>query len=175
MQIPGAVRLVPAGAHEAPLLLNLLQLYIHDLSEIFQVELGADARYAYPKLPLYWSEPAGRHAFLIRSGERLAGFALVTRGSPATQDPTDLDIAEFFVLRAFRRSGVGQLAAHALWNRLPGRWVVRVAQANRAGASFWSGTIDRYTRGEFAESTLPGEGKVWRVFTFRSTGLDDSA
>jgi hypothetical protein len=86
---------------------NLLELYLHDLSEIFPIEVGADGHFGYENLPLYWSYPDTHFAFLIRSGACFAGFALATRGSPATDDPQDLDVAEFFVLRRYRRAGVG--------------------------------------------------------------------
>jgi predicted acetyltransferase len=153
----------------APLLRNLLELYIHDLSEIFPVELGLDGRFGYERLPLYWAEPAARHVFLIKCGTRVAGFVLAMRGSPATEDPNDLDVAEFFVLRSYRRSGVGRQAAFALWDTVPGQWVVRVSDANRAGLRFWSEAIRSYTSGVFNESARPGTPVDWRVFTFAST------
>jgi predicted acetyltransferase len=93
-----------------------------------------------------------RHAFLIKCGTRVAGFALAMRGSPATDDPTDLDVAEFFVLRSYRRSGVGRQAAFALWDTVPGQWVVRVSEANRAGLPFWSEAIRSYTSGVFTRA-----------------------
>ena len=153
----------------APLLSNLLELYLHDLSEIFPVEVGPDGRFGYG-LSLYWSQPERRFAFLIRVGTRAAGFALVTRGSPATDDPEDLDVAEFFVLRGYRRSGVGRRAAFLLWDRLPGSWVVRVSEANRAGLSFWQSTVREYTKGGFVEDQRPGTPNAWRVLRFRSAG-----
>ena len=148
------------------MLSGLLGLYLHDLSEIFPIEVGADGRFRYDKLPLYWSEPEKRFAFLIRSGGRPAGFALATRGSPASDDPEHLDVAEFFVLRGHRRSGVGRRAAFLLWNRLPGEWVVRVSEANRAGLPFWHSTVQEYTRNAFSESQRPGNPHGWRVFSF---------
>jgi hypothetical protein len=36
---------------DAPLLSNLLELYAHDLSGIFPIELGTDGRFEYEKLP----------------------------------------------------------------------------------------------------------------------------
>jgi len=150
------------------MLSNLLELYVHDLSEIFPVALGPEGRFGYEKLPLYWAEPAVRHAFLIRQGRHVAGFAFATRGSPATDDPEDLDVAEFFVLRGYRRSGVGRQAAMALWDSMPGHWVVRVAEANRAGLPFWSEVIRSYTSGDFVESARPGDSQAWRVFRFAS-------
>lgn len=169
MPVSEAVSLERATPDMAPLLRNLLELYVHDLSEIFPVELGPDGRFGYARLPLYWTEPAVRHAFLIKCGSRVAGFALATRGSPASDDPTDLDVAEFFVLRAYRRAGVGRQAAFALWDSLPGQWVVRVSEANRAGLPFWRDAIRSYTSGVFGESARPGSPAGWRIFTFAST------
>ena len=164
-----AITLELATRADAALLSNLLELYIHDLSEIFPIEVGADGRFGYEKLPSYWSEPERRFAFLIRSDARIAGFALVTRGSPVTDDPEDLDVAEFFVLRRRRRSGVGRLAACLLWDRLPGQWIVRVSEGNRPGLPFWGSVIREYTSGAFSESHRPGSPHGWRVYSFRSS------
>lgn len=98
----------------------------------------------------------------------MAGFALATRGSPATDDADDLDVAEFFVLPTYRRGGVGRHAAIALWDLLPGQWVVRVAVANKAGLAFWADVIAGYSAGAFVERLRPGHSHDWRVFTFRS-------
>ncbi len=151
------------------MLSNLLELYVHDLSETFSVQLGPGGRFGYEKLPLYWAEPAVRHAFLIKCGHDVAGFAFATRGSPASDDPEDLDVAEFFVLRGYRRLGVGRQAAMALWDSVPGRWVVRVSEANRAGFPFWSEVIRSYTSGDFVERARSVDSQRWRVFRFAST------
>jgi hypothetical protein len=49
-----AVRLQRATPDMAPVLGNLLELYVHDLSEVFPIELGPEGRFGYDKLPLYW-------------------------------------------------------------------------------------------------------------------------
>ena len=167
------VQLRFATERDATLLANLLELYVYDLSEIFPVVLGPDGRYGYPRLAHYWSEPGRRFPFVIEIGGRTAGFALATRGSPVTDDPNDLDVAEFFVLRRDRRGGVGQRAAHLLWDRLPGRWTVRVSEGNRGGLAFWPRVIGAYARGAETTSTRPGQPHAWRVFTFVS-GRDRS-
>ena len=165
---PDVVTLEVATPDRAPLLSNLLELYVHDMSEIFPLELGADGLFGYDRLPLYWSDPEKRFAFLIRCGARVAGFVLVTRGSPVTEDPDDLDVAEFFVLRGFRRHGVGRRAALLLWDRIPGRWIVRVSEGNRAGLPFWHAIVDEYTRGKFSETRHPSGTHGTRVFSFTS-------
>lgn len=162
------VALDVATPRDAALLANLLELYAHDLSATFALELGADGRFGYARLPLYWSEPDRRFPFLIRCGTRIAGFALVTRGSPASDDPQDFDVAEFFILRRYRRSGVGRRAALLLWNRFAGRWTVRVSEGNHSGRLFWASVITEYTNGALVETTRPGSPHPWRVFSFTS-------
>src|SRR5689334_18273720 len=142
MNHSGGVGLVVATAADSVPLSNLLELYVHDLSEVFpHVELGPDCRFGYPRLPLYWSEPDRRFAFFIHADGRVAGFALVTRGSPASPDADVLDVAEFFVIRQYRRAGVGRDAVVQLWNRFPGRWTVRVLETNRNALAFWSRVV----------------------------------
>ena len=169
MTEPPAVSLDAATPADAPLLANLLELYIHDLSEAFpEVELGPDGRFGYAKLPLYWSEPERRFPFLIRADGRVAGFALAMRGSPVVDDPGVLDIAEFFVLRRYRRSGVGRQAALLLWNTLPGKWTVRVVERNPAGLAFWRETAAAAAAGTVTETVRPTDTQTWRVFAFES-------
>jgi predicted acetyltransferase len=157
-----------AKPEEAPLLGHLLELYLHDLSDIFPIDLGRDGRFGYDRLPLYFEEPGRRFPFVIRANGHPAGFALVTRGSPVTQDPTDLDVAEFFVARGYRRSSVGRSAAFQLWDRMPGRWIVRVSEGNRRGLPFWRTIVSEYTKGVFSVATLPGTPHSWCVLTLRS-------
>lgn len=161
-----AVTLEPALSSDAALLANLLELYCHDLSEVFPVELGPDGRFGYEKLPLYWSEPDERFPFLIGAGGKPVGFVLVTRGSPATDDPDVLDIAEFFVLRRYRRSGCGRQAAALLWNQMAGRWIVRVSEGNQHGLLFWESSVNAYTRGQFTKGVRAGSPHDWHDFSF---------
>jgi len=163
------VSLDAAAAADAGLLSNLLELYIHDLSEVFSgIQLGANGRFGYRDLALYWSEPERRFPFIIKCGSRVAGFVLVTRGSPASEDPNVFDIAEFFVIRRYRRSGVGRRAANLLWNRFSGMWIVRVSEGNRGAIPFWARVIAEYSNGAATEFTRPGDPHPWRVFSFAS-------
>ena len=166
------VSLEAATAADHTLLSNLLELYIHDLSRAFpDVELGADGRFGYRRLPLYWSEPDRRFAFLIKCDGRVAGFVFVTRGSPdspETEDDNVLDVAEFFVLRRHRRSGVGRRAAFLTWKQFPGTWTVRVSEGNPDALEFWSGVVGEFTGGAVSESQRAGTPNPWRVFSFES-------
>lgn len=157
---------------DAALLGDLLELYVRELSAVFTaIEPGPDGTYGYARLPLYWSEPDRRFAFVIRADGQVAGFALATRGSPATEDPDVLDVAEFFVLGEHRRSGVGRQAALLLWHRLPGTWTVRVAEENRGGLAFWDDVIAETMRDRVRVSTSADGRRQWRIYTFDSAAL----
>jgi predicted acetyltransferase len=172
MSAAPVVTIVQASTSDAATVANLLQLYIHDLSDVFPaVELGSDGRFQYDRLPLYWTETDRRFVFLIHSDGNLAGFAFVTRGSPVSDDPDVFDLAEFFVIRRFRRVGVGGKAARLLWATFRGNWTVRVVERNTAALQFWEGVI-RGTFPDANESILPRDPNVWRVYTFDSTELD---
>jgi predicted acetyltransferase len=162
------VTLEAAAPDEMPLLANLLELYQHDLSECFGVDVGIDGRFGYARLPLYWSEPERHFPFLIRSGPRLAGFALATLGSPVSDDPNVHDVAEFFVLRRYRRAGVGRQAAHLLWNRYRGPWLVRVFERNTAALDFWKDVIAAYAGSPVEPRRVEHNRKQWQVFEFPS-------
>lgn len=162
----GKVTLDAATSSDAEVLANLLLLYI-----LPNVDVGADDRFSYPRLPLYWTESERRFAFLLRCDGRLAGFVLVKRGSPAADDPEVLDIIEFFVLRRHRRSGVGRQAAFLLWNRFPGKWTVRVSLGNPVALAFWQSVIAEFTDGTATESEIPGQPNAWRVFSFESAAV----
>lgn len=156
-----SVEVIAAAPEQEPILANLLELYAHDFSEFLDLDLGPDGRFGYKQLPLYWIE-ANRYPFLVRVDGKLTGFVLVKR------DGAVWDMAEFFVVRAYRRRGVGTGIAHQVWRRFPGPWQVRVLEANRAGRQFWERSISAFT-GEPVDS-VPAErnGKLWRIFAFES-------
>jgi predicted acetyltransferase len=165
----GEVLLQTAQPNDAQLLSNLIQLYAYDLSEVYALSPGPDGRFFYDKLPLYWSEPHKRFPLLIRHGGELAGFVLVTLGSPACIDPRVYDVAEFFVLRRHRRFGVGRDAAFLVWDQFPGQWTVRVSEGNIGGLSFWSKTINEYTKNTATTSSRPNKPHDFKVYFFESS------
>ena len=166
------IEVSPAAQDQQPILSNLLELYAHDFSEIVDLEIGEDGRFGYPSLPLYWSEPS-RHPFLIRNEGQLAGFALVKQGSELTGSQTAWDMAEFFVLRGYRRRGIGAHAAHQVWKRFPGPWEVRVMHANTSALHFWANAVDAFTGRSVAPDSIDHNGKRWSLFSFESRAIQD--
>ena len=162
-----AVDVSPATHAEAAVIANLFQLYAHDFSEFTDVPIGADGRFSYPPLPLYWQQ-AHRFPFLIRANGELAGFALVQRQSQLTGADDVWDMAEFFVLRAWRRRNVGAEAANALWRRCTGPWEVRVGVRNLPAQGFWRRAVHACTGNLVDYTPADVNGKRWLVLSFCS-------
>jgi predicted acetyltransferase len=161
------VELQLAQFEHASILLNLLELYSHDFSEFCRVDIGEDGRFGYESLPLYWSE-LDRHSFLIRVDGKLAGLALVKRGSELSGNGAVWDMAEFFVLRRYRRHGIGTHAAHAVWKRFPGPWEVRVMESNSSALLFWERAISDFTREPAPSVYVDKDGRHGLLFSFES-------
>ena len=163
------VEVVAATADQETVLANLLELYAHDFSEISDLRLDANGRFGYTPLPLYWQE-TNRYPFLVKVDNNLAGFVLVKKGSAVSGDENVLDIAEFFILRGYRRHGIGLRVAHEVWRKFPGRWEVRVTERNQAAQAFWSRAVAAFMGIPVEATVIEITGKSWPVFSF-NTGL----
>lgn len=134
------VELEPCTRSHRATLDALFQLYTHDFSEQWagteRGELQDDGRFEpYPWLDSYWTEPA-REAFLIRADGALAGFVLLNDYAHSGL-PINHAIAEFFVVRKYRRAGVGHAAANTAIRGRPGQWELAVARKNWDALAFW--------------------------------------
>jgi predicted acetyltransferase len=162
------VELILAGAEHRSVLGNLLELYIHDFSELVPMDVGDDGRYGYKSLPLYWSENS-RLPFLARLDGKLVGFALVTQSSEPSGDGEVWDMAEFFVLRRYRHNGIGTELASKVWLRCPGRWQIRVREKNVSAHKFWMSSITKFTGLPIHCGKFESDGVSWHRFSFDSS------
>lgn len=161
------VTLVPIERWQAQVLVNLLELYVHDFSEHVPVELKPNGRFDLPLDERWWTSAEHFPVFLQHAGA-LAGFALVRRGSRVTSALDVMDVAEFFVVRGARRRGVGRAAAHALFARFPGPWEIRVRRTAVAARSFWL-QVARSWLGHAAElAPFTAQGVEWDVLSLDS-------
>lgn len=160
------ITLSPVTPNDHATLGAMVERYVAELGPRFGLAPAPDGRFAYPLLPLYLSETSTHRAFVVRVEKQPIGFALVTRGSPATHDPMDLDVAEFFIAPAHRRTGAGRAAAFLLWDRIPGRWVVRVSSVNSEAIPFWEGAVRAYSDGDFTEARHSGRTHPFHVLIF---------
>lgn len=156
--------LMPA---ERPLLERLLQLYLYDFSEFDHDQVDADGRYTYfdAELPDFLSKPEYRF-LLVRVDGQPAGFALIRREAGTGGGSAHHYLYEFFIMRAFRRRGLGREVAFALFDRYPGRWEVGEIAANAPAVAFWRRVIGDYTGGHYRERQTDTPGSI-QSFTTR--------
>ena len=165
------VTLTPVPESQKKIITNLIQLYKYDFSEFAEIgsrygEVGPDGRFTYEGLDSYWRED-GWVPLTVEADGRLAGFVLVNRWS-ALNRLLDHSVAEFFVLRKYRRIGVGSRAARVLFERWPGRWEVTVARYNKPALSFWRKAIRASIEGTVEEYAGDFERQVGTVLCFDS-------
>jgi predicted acetyltransferase len=60
-------------------------------------------------------------------------------------------VAEFFVMKKYRKLGVGQHVSTELFNKFSGIWKVSQMETNLPAQSFWRKTIERYTNNNYQE------------------------
>jgi predicted acetyltransferase len=161
------IEVISASPAQKPILANLLELYAYDFSEFIDLKLGADGRFGYKDLPLYW-EDENRYPFIVMMDARLAGFVFVRRGSEVSADENVWDMAEFFILRGYRRRGIGMKIAHEIWKSFPGQWEVRVMDQNQKAGDFWQKAIHTFIGKRIDPIVLSKNGRRWNVFSFKS-------
>ncbi len=150
------VDLHPATEADKPVLRHLMEPYRHDFSEWDGSDVDEQGLFGYDYLDRYWTEP-DRHPFLIRADGKLAGFVLLGRRSHLVPQGQAMVVAEFFVMRKYRRRGVGRQAATAAFDRFAGAWEVAQMAENVGAQAFWREVIGAYTGGRYVETVLNDE------------------
>ena len=107
------VDVLPAVIAQKSVIRQMMELYFHDLSEFEDIGVDEYGHFIYKYLDLYWTED-NRHPFLVRAGGKLAGFVLVNQHT--LLPGSEYAIAEFFILRKYRRQKIGQTVACRMFN-----------------------------------------------------------
>lgn len=166
-----SVQIAPVAFEDKTVLRRLFELYCYDFSEFTGDDLNAHGEYGcVDRLDYYWIEQ-GRYPLWVKVDDKLAGFVLVRAATASAPDAlgetTGHTIAEFFVMRKYRRRGVGQRTAWQVFDRFPGRWSVDQMAVNQPAIDFWRKVIDAYTGGDYRELRHAGDGPV-QVFTAKA-------
>ncbi len=144
---------------------RLFQLYQYDFSEMMGGDVEDDGVFHYISFGDVWEDNRA-HVFIVRVDGRLAGVAIVIERSHFSGDTDVTFMDEFFVMRKYRRTGVGSAFATRLFDRFPGRWEVAEVAPNTDGAAFWRAVIGTYTSGKFDERIEDSDKWIGPVQTF---------
>lgn len=77
-----------------------------------------------------------------------------------------MDVAEFFILRGFRREGIGRAAFRQITRMFPGPWVVKVLDEYEDALEFWERVIQEVVEGEIKKEWKHDGERAWIVFRF---------
>ncbi len=134
---PATTPLTPAfevnrvGEESRPVIWNLLQLHLHSMGPYHQMDVGPEGQYPYPEFERYW-QGAAHQPYLIRVGDRPAGFVLLHRLAVR-----DTELHELCLLPHFQAQGLGRGVMVQLFGWFPGRWSVEYHHQNLSAGHFW--------------------------------------
>ncbi len=160
------VEVLPALISDKPIVQQMMELYHYDFSEFDNTDLDGHGRFGYLYLDYYWVE-ADRHPFLVRVQDQLAGFVLVNQYTylPGSQ----YSIAEFFILRRYRKRGIGKQVAFHIFDLFYGCWEIHQAHTNMLAQQFWRHVISAYTHGNYTETVMEDQDWTGIIQCFDNT------
>jgi len=160
-----SIAVVPMLADDIGTLRNLLQLYQYDFSEIEPVAIDRDGRFHQ------LDQLEFDHGYFITADTAIAGFALVNRQPSRLDDGENVWwMTEFFVMRRYRRFGVGAHAARHVLERHPGLWEITETPNNVAAVAFWRNVLAPYGFEEVTFDDPTCGRRALQRLTIRATG-----
>ena len=159
------IELADVEESEKSVLRQLVELYEYDFSEFDHKDLNEHGLYGYTYLDYYWTEDS-RHPFFIKVDSRLAGFVLLSDYCYARGVGEAASVTEFFVMRKYRRQGVGRRIAQLVFDRFPGKWEVIQMGENQPAIQFWEAVVREYTRGDFEKVAVETEWWAGQALLF---------
>lgn len=166
------IELKRVESNDKEILRNLLEKYDYEFSQWDKRDVNCLGLFGYSYLDHYWTEKR-RWAYFIMVEGKLAGFAMVNYLPEVYDRDTDFNMAEFFVLYKYRRSGVGKRAFFKVLDLHKGRWQLKMHPSNEVSVCFWTNAINEYTGGNYElvrgyPETEYSDGTLADVFFFES-------
>jgi predicted acetyltransferase len=151
------IEILKGNLNDKPIFRNLMQYYLYDTSDFTLEDPNSFGQFEYNYLDHYWTGHGvnfeGRVAYLVKVNDLLAGFALVNNFNIAIEsDNNTRNISEFFIMRKWRRHGVGKYVAQYIFNTFQGLWEVKQQKENTSAQHFWEAVVSEYTNGNYTKS-----------------------
>ncbi len=153
--------IIKASLDNGEILTNLMQFYIYDFSEFIEAHVEENGRFGDYPLNDYWKED-NHLPYLVRFNGNYAGFVLVKWIK--TETKSYFSIAEFFIMKKYRRTGLGKTVAKDIFRLHKGKWEVFQMEKNEPAQLFWRNVINEYTGGRFTERVEEGK-RITQEFT----------
>ena len=103
----------------------------------------------------YWRNENDRFPYIIKKNNKYVGFVLVKLIEFGSR--TYFSMAEFFIMKKYRRNGVGKAVAFEIFKLHKGQWEVYQKETNKPAQIFWEKVIREYTKEMFEERYEDGK------------------
>jgi predicted acetyltransferase len=142
--------LIKASREHISVFENLMQFYIYGFSEFVALDVNEDGLFEpYSSLREYWEEGNERFPYFIKEDEKHLGFVLIRYIT--LSDRSYFSMAEFFIMRRYRKMGIGRSIAEQVFNLHKGQWEIYQRESNKPAQNFWNKIITENTNGRFKE------------------------
>ncbi|WP_442600514.1 GNAT family N-acetyltransferase [Paenibacillus sp. KN14-4R] len=117
---------------------QLMTLFLHDLSEFnSDLEINqSNGLFEFDVLDWLF-EKEGLTPFFIRIDDKIIGFILLQSGPFSNQEFADYVLNSFFIMKKYRRQGLGREACKVFFKQLPGRYAISQIKTNTPAIQFW--------------------------------------
>lgn len=130
---------------------ELAQDYEEEFSLITGKKKNHEGKYS---LDVDWRPP--NIGYFWQEDSHIVGFCIVDKVDGVW------DIAEFYVIPAYRMKKIGKKMAFSVFHKHPGQWQVRQILGAESAKKFWRRIINDFTRGNYIELQMddPKWGQV---------------
>jgi len=142
------VDVIEVNEDQKPILRQLIELYEYDFSEFTSRDVNDFGVYGYKYFDHYWTDK-NRYPFFVMINKKYAGFVLINNHCYLLNDDQGKSIAEFFIMRKYRRKGIGREVAKKVFEMFKGNWEVLQHGNNDPSKKFWKSVIEEYTNGNY--------------------------
>jgi predicted acetyltransferase len=139
------------------ILRQLITLFLHDLSE-FNSDLEINQSNGLFEFDVFewFFEKEGLTPFFIHEEDKIIGFILLQSGQFSNQEFADYVLNSFFIIKKYRRRGLGKEACKEFFKQFPGRYAISQVKTNTPAIHFWksiykSFSIEFYEKEEIEE------------------------
>lgn len=152
------MRIVKVDINQKTILKNFMTLFLHDLSE-FNEELDINPEnglFEFDVLEWFFDKEGLAPYFIVHEHQTI-GFILLQSAPFVNLERYDFLVNSFFILKKYRRKGLGKQAAQQVFEQFPGRYAIGQLSGNQPAIAFWR-SVYRFMKIEFEEKEVLEEG-----------------
>jgi predicted acetyltransferase len=143
--------LCPATLAGYPIIQNLAQFYIYDVSRECGFSISENGLYEPNDYKSYVLEPL-KKAFFIKVMNEIAGFVLLSQKTLESGNASH-KIDQFFILAKFQHKGIGREVVFQILEKYSGQFEAYVLPQNKKALLFWHKVIGKYTNEKYISET----------------------